>query len=493
MFRKILIANRGEIAVRAVQACREMGILSVALYDPSDMRSLHVRLADESVRLESPADFMSVDKLVTIAREYGVDAVYPGYGFLAEDPEFIRACQSEGITFIGPPAHVVELALNKIGALQTARAAGFRTVDHSPRSFAIEEWEELVASANEIGYPLVIKSCSGGRGPGERLVTDVSRLSEAVRRAQARSRAVYNQQQLYMERAILPAHQIGVQILADCHGNRIHLGEREGSIQYGNQKVVEESPAPSLSLDQRQRLWETALALVDLFGYENAGTVEFIVDEAGEFYFTEIKARIQVEHSLTEVVSGLDLIQTQIRLAAGKPLPVSQDEVHLQGWAMLCRVRAEDPWSHFLASPGQVWRVRFPGGYGVRVDSYLYGGVDISPFYDPLVANVCVWASDRRSCVNRMRRALEDVKIVGTATNIPTLQHILRSREFMQGVYNTDFLTRSIDNPPQLETYYRDLAVIAAVLYQQRNEAFLPVIPQRTMGGWHRGSRRLPH
>lgn len=493
MFRKILIANRGEIAVRAAQACREMGILTLALYDPSDMRSLHVRLADESVQLATPADFMNVDKLVAIARERGVDAVYPGYGFLAEEPDFIQACDTAGITFIGPPAQVVDRVRNKIGALRAARDAGFRTVDHSPRSFAVDEWDELLRTANEMGYPLVIKSCSGGRGPGEGLVTDVSRLQKAVRQAQARSKAVYNQQQLFMERAILPAHQIGVQILADRSGQRIHLGEREGSIQYGNQKVVEESPAPSLSPVQRQQLWETALALAELFGYENAGTVEFVVDEAGDFYFTEIKARIQIEHSLTEVVSGVDLVQTQIRLAAGELLPMSQDDVRLQGFAMLCRVRAEDPWSHFMASPGHVWRVRFPSGYGIRVDSYLYGGVDIPAAYDPLVANVCVWASDRESCVNRMRRALEDVKIVGTATNMSTLQHILRSHELMQGVYNTDFLTRSIDSPPQLETYYRDLAVVAAVLFQRRNESYSPVIPQRITSGWHRGSRRLSH
>lgn len=492
MFKKILIANRGEIAVRIIRACREMGILAVALYEAPDMASLHVRLADECVLLDTPAGFMDQANVLRIARECGAEAIHPGYGFLAEQADFIHACEAAGIAFIGPPAGVVQNVRHKINAQQKARAAGFPTLTHSEHSFGDDEWEALQAAAEEMGYPLVVKSCSGGRGPGERLIRSADSLVETVRRARAQSKTVFDEQRLYLEKAIIPAHQVGVQILADKYGHLIHLGDREGSVQYSNQKVLEETPAPCLNETQREELWQTAVALARLFGYQNAGTVEFLVDEAGQFYFSEFKARIQVEHPLTEAITGVDLVQAQIRLAAGEPLRMTQADVKLDGWAMLCRVRAEDPWRRFMASPGRVLMVRLPGGMGIRTDTYIYCNCDIPEAYDPLIAKLTVWGPDRNTCTWRLRCALEDFKLVGPATNVPLLQQIVRSPEFVAGRYSTSFLVHPFTQEPVSNTYLRDMAVIAAILYQRRSQLFMPSVPERTNSNWHRGSRRLP-
>ncbi|MCL4868975.1 MAG: ATP-grasp domain-containing protein [Anaerolineae bacterium] len=492
MFSKIVIANRGEIAVRIIRACREMGIAAVALYEPADRSSLHVRLADECVPLTSPADFFDQNRLIAIAHEMGAQAIHPGYGFLAENIEFVQACAAANLTFIGPPAFVLTGLRNKIGALQTARAAGYPTVTHSPRSFAEDEYPALEQAAQELGYPLVIKSCHGGRGAGERLVHQPHKLAETVRRAQAEAQAVFGNKQLYLEKAILPAHQINVQIMGDRDGRLIHLGEREGSLQLGSRKLLEESPAPCLNEEQRQKLWQTALQLGRLFGYQNLGSVEFLVDGAGEFYFTEFKARLQVEHPITEVRTGVDLVREQIRLAAGGPLAWSQADIHFSGHAMLCRLNAEDPWNHYLPAPGHLQRVRWPGGYGVRVDSYVQCQSDIPPSYDPLIAKLTTWGADRQICAVRMRCALEDCKLMGTPTNLPLLQRILHAPAFLEGRYDTEFLYHPFTDDAQANGYYRDLAVIAAVLYQQKSQMFQPVDSPRQASGWHRESRRLP-
>lgn len=492
MFNKILIANRGEIAVRVIRTCREMGIAAVALYSPPDLHSLHVRLADEAVELPGAESFMDAGLIVSIAKERGVDAIHPGYGFMAEEPAFIQACEAAGITFIGPAAAVVGRLRGKLQALERARAAGFPTVTHSPISFGPEDVDALQASAGELSYPLVIKSCSGGRGRGERLVRTPDRLEEAMRRALVESRAVFGTQQLYLEKAILPAHQIGVQILADTHGNIIHLGEREGSLIYSNQKVIEESPAPCLLPGQREALWQTAVDLARLFQYENAGTVEFLVNGDGTFYFSEIKARIQVEHPVTEMRANVDLVREQIRIAAGERLSLRQEDVRLSGWAILCRVNAEDPWENFMPSPGLLRRVRLPGGPAVRVDTYAYCGCSVPARYDPLIAKLTVWAADRETCVQRLRRALEDFTLIGTPTNLPLLQRILHSKDFIDGRYSTDFLVHPFGNGQAPQALLQDLAVAAAVMFVQRNQRFNPSVPERLRSGWHRESRRLP-
>jgi len=492
MFQKILIANRGEIAVRVIQTCRDIGIPTLALYDPSDRESLHVRLADECVMLESSDSFMDYEAILGIAREYGADAIHPGYGFLAEEQAFILACEEARIKFIGPPASVVNAMCGKIEVLAVARAAGIPTVENSPVSFSADEFDALREAAESMGYPLIVKSCRGGRGPGERLILSSDRLEDAVRRAQGEAQAVFGDPQVYLEKAIVPAHQVGVQVVGDSHGNLIHLGAREGSLIYGNRKAIEETPAPCLNADQRERLLETALELAGLFDYQNVGTVEFLVDAKGQFFFTEIKARIQTEHPLTETVARIDLVREQIRIAAGEPLSLTQDQVDLQGWSMSCRISAVDPERRFLPSPGRLDNVRLPGGPGVRVDTYVYSGCTIPAEYNPVIAKLTVWGEDRQMCVARMRRALEDFVITGTQTNLPWLQSVLNSPDFLEGGYTTDFLSHPFEYVDVPEVHLRDLAAITAVLYARRNQMFNPTVPERLLSGWHRSSRRLP-
>ncbi len=493
MFKKILIANRGEIAVRIIRTCREMGIRTVAVYEISDRDSLHVRLADECVQLPGQQSFMERETILAVAVARGVDAVHPGYGFLAEEADFIRACEEAGIAFIGPPPEIVAAARDKIGMLERARAAGIPTVAHSPRSFAEDEYPALAEAAEAIGYPLVVKSCQGGRGRGERMVDDAAHLAENVRRAHVEATAVYGRSQLFLERAIAPAHQVGVQIVADQAGNLVHLGEREGSIVQNNQKLVEEAPALCLSPEQRAALLETAVRLARLVEYQNVGTVEFLVDDAGQFYFSEIKARIQLEHTLTEMMTRIDLIREQIRLEAGEPLGYEQSDVVLKGWAMMCRVRAEDPSRRYMPSPGHLRRVRLPGGPEVRVDTYLYCDSEVPSFYDPLIAKATVWAADRPACIDRLRRALEDLAIIGAPTNLPLLTAILRSPAFVAGQYDTDFLRQPPETKPatDIDQLRRDIAAAAAVLFARRHESFNPQQPERWATGWHRTSRQL--
>ncbi|MDX1416882.1 MAG: biotin carboxylase N-terminal domain-containing protein [Candidatus Promineifilaceae bacterium] len=494
MFKKILIANRGEIGVRIVRTCREMGIATVALYDISDRGSLHVRLADECVQLDSPKDLSDPQKVIAIAQETGADAVHPGYGFLAEEAEFIRACEEADITFIGPPAEVVETLRTKIETLKIAHAAGFQTPVHSTVSYGDENLADIEAEAERLGYPVIIKSCSGGRGRGERLAGSPRQLARAVHQARAVGQAIYGNNQVYLEKAILPAYQVGVQIVADKHGNIIHLGEREGSVLQNGHKIVEEAPSLCLNQDLREQLWRTSLELGKLFNYENLGTVEFIVDSEGQFFFSEIKARIQVEHPLTEMQTRIDLVQEQIQVAAGEKLSRDQDSVRLEGWAMMCRVRANDPWRNFLPTPGKLKRVRLPGGPEVRVDTYIYCNCEVPAAYVPMLAKLTVWAENRDKCLQRLRRALEDFTIIGPPTNLPLLQRIVHMREYVTGEYTTDFRVSMLDDDPieDPDDHLADLAAAAAVLYMHRNQTINPQISERMQGGWHKSSRRLP-
>lgn len=497
MFRKMLVANRGEIAARVIRTCREMGIPTLALYESSDKDSLHMRLAGECVQLDGPAAYFDIDRIIEIAKEKGADAVHPGYGFLAERPDFIRACEAAGITFIGPPAAVMARIQDKIASLKLIHAAGYPTVIHSGRSFGPDEYEMLQAEAAVLGYPLVIKSSAGGRGRGERLVTQPENLADTVRRAQVESQAVYGDREVYLERAIVPAHQIGVQIVADRHGRIIHLGEREGSILAGNQKVIEESPAPCLTLESRRRLWEAAVEIARLLNYQNVGTVEFLADETGNFYFSEIKARIQADHPLAEMITGVDLVREQIRIAAGEAA-AEQGADAFSGWAMIARIRAENPWEQYMPSPGRLTQVRFPGGPGVRVDSHAACHFDVSAAYDPLISKITVWATDRQSCLARLRCAVEECRITGTYTNLPLLQWVLQNEAFVAGKANTELTRRpfqellSSHGEPLSSQQVRELAITAAVLYVRRNQQMVrPELPERFIRGWHRNSRHV--
>ena len=494
MFKKILIANRGIIATRIVRTCRDMGIETVAVYTEADQGSLHVRLADECVQLSAAADLFDAEAMLAIARRKGADAIHPGYGFLAEEAAFSRACAKAGIVFIGPPANVVEPLRNKIMAQEKARAAGFATPVHSTAAFSPGDEAALQQAAEQLGYPIIIKSCSGGRGRGERLALSPRQLPEAVRQAQAISQAVYGSRQIYLEKAILPAYQVGVQIMADRHGRMVHLGEREGSILQTGFKIVEESPASCLTNEQRARLWQAALDLAALFNYQNLGTVEFLVDGEGNFYFSEIKARIQVDHPLTEMRTRLDLVREQIRLAAGEDLALDQEELALEGWSMLARVRANDPWRNHMPSPGTLTRVRVPGGPEVRVDTYVYCNCEVPAAFDPMLASLSVWGANRDICWQRLRRALEDFSLIGTATNLPLLQRIVASVPYRTGAYSTNFdVSMDKAGPEDVPSeHMADLATAVALLYLQRNQMLSVERPARLAGGWHEASRRLP-
>ncbi|MFN2136160.1 MAG: ATP-grasp domain-containing protein, partial [Candidatus Promineifilaceae bacterium] len=375
-----------------------------------------------------------------------------------------------------------------------AAAAGFLTPAHTLSSFGPKDLSQIEARAAELGYPLIIKSCSGGRGRGERLALRPQALAEAVRQAQAVSQAVYGNSQIYMEKAILPACQVGVQIVADGHGNLIHLGEREGSVLLRGMKIVEETPARCLSTQQRAELWQTAVDLARLFNYQGVGTVEFLVDPVGKAYFTEIKARIQVEHALTEMLARIDLVREQIHIAAGEALSLVQEEVSLNGWAMMARVRANDPWQDNMPSPGPLQRLRLPGGPEVRVDTYVYCQAEVPAEYDPLLANLTVWGATREQSLARLQRALEEFIIMGTASNLPVLQLIATHPRFVDGSYSTGLQIGLQKHPtmPYPNEHLRDLAAAAAILFLRRYQKFDPQPPPRFAGGWHKSSRRLP-
>ena len=494
MFKRVLIANRGEIAVRVVRACRDMGITTVALYDASDRSSLHVRLADECVALKSGHSYMDAQAIIEIALEAGVDAIHPGYGFLSEQAAFIRACEQAGITFIGPPSDVADLLGDKTRLLETIRSAGFHVPVHSSRSFSRNDFGLLAAEAGDLGYPLVVKSCSGGRGRATRLVRSPEALEKAVGSAHTEAGIVFGNDRLYLERAILPASYIDVQVVADHHGTLLHLGERTGSIQRNNQKLLAESPAPCLTREKRQEVHRLALDIARIVGYKNVGTVEFVMDRNGTFYFTEVKGRVQVEHPVTEMVSQVDIVREQIEIAAGKRITHSQEDIRLQGWAMECRINAEDPWNNYLPSPGHLRRFRLPSGPNVRVDTYAYSGCDVPVRYDPMLAKVTVWGEDREECLQRAIRSLQDFAISGVRTNLPLFQRILEHPDFRGGIYDTQFLYQNTLKPAgeSDEQVLRDLAIAAAIAYLARYQSFQPTIPERLLQGWHRANRQPP-
>lgn len=493
MFKKILVANRGEIAVRVIRTCHDLGIDAVALYSETDRDSLHVRIADEAMPITSDLRYGDKQEVLEIARRTGADAIHPGYGFLAEESDFAQMCADAGIAFIGPPPRVIAALRNKLDTMEEARRLGVKTPPHSENSLDGADLGLLEAAASDVGYPVVIKSCRGGRGRGGRVAMHADQLAGAFGLAQREALMIYGDSRMYLERAIAPSHHIAVQILADSHGNIIHLGEREGSLVRHNQKLIEESPAPCLTQAQRERIWQASIDIARAFNYQGLGAVEFLVDDAGEFYFTEIKARIQIEHPVTEMITGLDLVAEQIRIAAGEPLGHTQGDIRLVGHAMQCRINAEDPWRDYLPSPGKLERFRLPGGLHVRVDTYGYVGCQIPLRYDSLLAKVVVWAESRDACLRRLTRALEDFKIVGVQTNLPLHQHILHDPVFIEAKYDTAFLWRhKIGVSSLTDDQRRDLAAAMGVAYLLRNELSQKTTPSRLRSGWHRSARDLP-
>ncbi len=441
MFRKILIANRGEIAVRVIRACKELGIQTVAVYSESDESCLHVRLADEAVCIgpaPSAESYLRMDAVLDAAQKTGAQAIHPGYGFLSEKAEFADACSKRKIVFIGPPAK----AIRKLGDKVTARATMHRVGVPIPPGTRkpIRSRENVVRIAKDIGYPLLIKPSAGGGGKGMQIVTSPHELKGALDLSQSESAAVFGSGDVYLEKVIEHARHIEIQIMADQHGNVIHLGERECSIQRRHQKLIEESPSVVVNSELRENMGAAAVAAAKAVGYVGAGTVEFLVDRHGQFYFIEMNTRIQVEHPVTEWVTGVDLIRMQIQVAAGERLPLAQKDICFQGHAIECRINAEDPDDDFSPSPGLVAGLSMPGGPGVRIDSHLYNGYMVPHHYDSLLAKFIVHAETRELAIARMERVLAEFQIENIKTTVPFLQRILKERTFRHGDYTTAFV-----------------------------------------------------
>jgi acetyl-CoA carboxylase biotin carboxylase subunit len=440
--RRVLVANRGEIALRVIRACRELGLESVAVYSSADETALHVRKADEAIFIgKAPArhSYLNAEALVDAARKADADAVHPGYGFLAENSDFARLCGDAGLVWIGPRADVIEKMGDKALARKLASEAGVPVVPGSDGTVAPREAQEL---SLRIGYPVMIKAAGGGGGTGIRIASDEDELKQRVGEASREAQAAFGNPDLYLERLIPRPRHVEVQVLGDRHGNVIHLYERECSIQRRRQKLLEETPSPALDSSTRDEITAAAVRLAVAAGYASAGTVEFLVDDNGDFYFIEMNTRIQVEHPITEMTTGVDLVKEQLRVAMGDSLGLGQDEIQPRGAAIELRITAEDPDEEFHPSPGKVTSLELPGGPGVRVDSALYQGYEIPPFYDSLVAKLIIWGWDRDDAIARGCRALQEFEIEGIPTTIPFHLRLLNDSGFREGKYDTEYLTR---------------------------------------------------
>jgi acetyl-CoA carboxylase, biotin carboxylase subunit len=487
MFKKVLIANRGEIAVRVIRACHEMGIAAVAVYSEVDRAALHVSKADEAYLVGPPAareSYLNVEKILDVARRSGSDAIHPGYGFLSENAGFARACAQAGIKFIGPPPSAMELMGSKTRARTAMQAAGVPMVPGSARGLTLAEAEEMAA---KVGFPVMIKAAAGGGGKGMRLVKAASELKSSFETAQSEALRSFNDGEIYLEKFIENPRHIEIQVLGDEHGNVVYLGERECSVQRRHQKVIEEAPSAIVDEAMRQRMGAVAVQAARSAGYTNAGTIEFLVDSARNFYFLEMNTRLQVEHPVTELVTGLDLVHLQLRIAAGEKLPFSQADVALRGHAIECRIYAEDPENNFFPSPGKITTLLRPSGPGVREDTGVYPGWTVPLDYDPMLAKLIVHAPDRNAAIARMRRALDEYFVGGIKTNLPLFRRILEHPDFVAGLLDTGFLDRLLAVTAAAKGSGQDLAEIAAV----SAALFAATAPQRNgQNGGSAGSGR---
>ncbi len=464
MFKKILIANRGEIAVRVLRACREMGIQSVAVYSDVDRAALHVRKADEAYHLgPAPAaeSYLNIEKIMAAARKSGADAIHPGYGFLSENPRFAHACAEAGIKFIGPTAAAMEMMGSKTRARQHMDKAGVPFVPGTSRG--VDSAEEAASVAEKIGYPIMLKAAAGGGGKGMRLVHTPEELRSALESARSEAQRAFGDNEVYIEKAIVNPRHIEMQVLADEHGNTVYLGERECSIQRRHQKVLEESPSPLVDAEMRRRMGEVAVRVAQAAGYTNAGTIEFLADQQKNFYFLEMNTRLQVEHPVTELTTGLDLVHLQIRIAAGEKLPFQQEDIQLRGHAIECRIYAEDPDNNYFPSPGKITLLLLPSGPGIRRDSGMYEGWTVPIEYDPLLAKLIGYGTDRAQATARLVRALHEYFVGGIKTNLSLFRRILNDAEFQAGHLDTGFLDRLLARGVESTTSDRGGADVAAI------------------------------
>jgi len=473
MFRKILIANRGEIAVRVVRACHEMGIIAAAVYSDVDRGSLHIRHADEAYPIGAAAateSYLNFQKIIEAAQRSGADAIHPGYGFLSENARFAQACADAGLKFIGPTAAAMETMGSKTRARQTMERAGVPFVPGTSRG--LESVEQAQQVAARIGYPVMLKAAAGGGGKGMRLVQAPDQLKSSLEAARSEAERSFGDSEVYLEKAIVNPRHIEMQVLADEHGNTVYLGERECSLQRRHQKVLEEAPSPIVDPKMRRQMGEVAVRVAQAAGYTNAGTVEFLVDQQRNFYFLEMNTRLQVEHPVTELVTSLDLVQLQIRIAAGERLPFAQEDVEIRGHAIECRIYAEDPDNNYFPSPGKITMLLEPSGPGIRSDSGMYEGWTVPMDYDPLLAKLIGYGIDRDQTIGRLTRALSEYFVGGIKTNIPLFRRILRNADFRAAKLDTGFLDRLLsereDRPADAKTATRpdereSLSQVAAI------------------------------
>ncbi|MCA1816246.1 MAG: acetyl-CoA carboxylase biotin carboxylase subunit [Acidobacteria bacterium] len=489
MFRKILIANRGEIAVRVIRACREMNVSPVAIYSDADAAALHVRLADEAYHVgaaPSAESYLRIDRIVAVAKDCGAQAVHPGYGFLSENAEFARACEAAGIVFIGPPPSAMELMGSKTNARRAAIEAGAPVVPGTTEP--LQSFDEARETSARLGYPVMLKAAAGGGGKGMRFVAREEDLRSAFDTARSEAQSAFGDESVYLEKAVERPRHIEIQVFADARGNFVHLGERECSIQRRHQKVIEECPSPIGDPSLRAAMGEAALKVARAAAYVGAGTVEFLVsDVTREFYFLEMNTRLQVEHPVTELVTGFDLVREQINVAAGKPLSFAQGDVEWRGHAVECRVYAEDPENNFMPSPGRITSLRLPQGPGVRDDGGVYRGAEVSIYYDPMISKLAAWGRTRAEAIDRLRRALDEYEVGGIRTTLPFFREVVRDEEFIEGKLDTGFIPRffarraahrdartrgrgdaATERAGSVETVARDLAIIAAALAREK-------------------------
>lgn len=446
MFRKILIANRGEIAVRIIRACKELGVQTVAVYSEADKDALHVKLADEAVcigKAKSKDSYLNMSNIISATVLTGAQAIHPGFGFLSENSKFARLCDDCNIKFIGPSADVIDLMGNKSKARETMINAGVPVVPGSDGD--VPDAEAGLVLAEKIGYPVMIKAAAGGGGKGMRAAFNRDEFVSLFDTAKAEAKACFGDDRMYMEKLIVEPRHIEFQIMADSYRNVVHLGERDCSIQRRNQKVLEESPSPAMSKELRKKMGEAAVNAAKAVGYENAGTIEFLLDKNGDFYFMEMNTRIQVEHPVTEAVTGMDLIKEQLRVASGERLSKKQDEIKVKGHAIECRINAENPDLNFRPSPGTIEKLVMPGGLGVRIDSGVYGGYKIPPVYDSMIAKLIVHGNDREEAIAKMKRALDEFDIEGVDTNISFQKKIMENENYVAGKFDTSFISKEFD------------------------------------------------
>jgi acetyl-CoA carboxylase biotin carboxylase subunit len=445
MFKKVLIANRGEIALRVIRACRELGIQTVAVYSEADRDSLHVRFADDDVCIGPAAgreSYLKIPRIIAAAEITGADAIHPGYGFLAENAEFSETCTASGITFIGPTAHQIRVMGDKASARKAMAECGVPIVPGTPGP--VEDVDEALAFAESIGFPVIIKASAGGGGKGMRVAKDADDFARSFNLARSEALSAFGNGDVYVEKYLLRPRHIEFQILGDTHGNCVHLGERDCSVQRRHQKLIEEAPSPGMTPDLRERMGADAVRGAKAIEYVGAGTIEMLLDTDGSYYFMEMNTRIQVEHPVTEMLTGVDLVQEQIRVAAGLPLRLTEMPA-LRGHVIECRVNAEDPMRNFQPSPGKINTFHPPGGPGVRIDSHVYAGYTVPPFYDSLLAKLIVQAATREEAVKRMQVALESFIIEGPTTTIPFLAKVMQNATFQSGDFDTKFLERETD------------------------------------------------